>query len=186
MPRTCRRACRRLINKSSIYCKSSLQIPVHPQFYSVPKTKQGGCFTTFEPATWPEMMCSRELPNGSFWWPPMPLRVGDSMCQIGSHDGSMGRLFVYLHENHKNQPSVGKDKPYMDAVGMWLCFWLAWSNFPIISDKNSHQIGFSCNMNIVPLKQKWSLLVITGWCLNLSMWKSPCRANFEKLFTIRF
>ena len=41
----------------------------------------------------------------------MPLRVGDSMCQIGSHDGSMGRLFVYLHENHKNQPSVGKYIP---------------------------------------------------------------------------
>ena len=46
--------------------------------------------STIQPVTWPEM-CSRELRNGSVWWPSMPLRAGDSMCQIGSHDGSMGR-----------------------------------------------------------------------------------------------
>ena len=44
----------------------------------------------------------------------MPLRVGDSMCQIGSHDGSMERLYVYLHGipvYHENQPNVGKYIP---------------------------------------------------------------------------
>ena len=32
----------------------------------------------------------------------------------------MGRWYIYLHENHKNQANVGKytiNIPYMDAIG---------------------------------------------------------------------
>ena len=44
---------------------------------------------------------------------------GSRVAWSGNLTRSMGRLYIHLHENHKNQPKVGKYSTPMDPMGMW-------------------------------------------------------------------